>query len=63
MVFGPILGGVLCLATLLAKFWQISMYVTDDAIAKKALCDVKLRKKRGKWSKFSHIELSNSVIS
>ena len=44
MVFGPILGGVLYLASLLAKFWQISMYVTDDAIAKKALCDVKLRK-------------------
>ena len=47
---------------LLAKFWRISLYLTDDAYCK-ALCDVKFRHIEGYGRKFRHIELSNSVIS
>ena len=37
--------------------------MTDDAIFRKALCDVKFRQIEGNGRKFSPIELSNSVIS
>ena len=43
--------------TLLEKFWQISLYVIDDAIAR----DVKFCQLEGNDREFSHIE--PSVIS
>ena len=45
--------------TLLEKFWRISLYGTDDAIATR--CDVKLSQIEGIGRKFSHLELSNSI--
>ena len=50
-------------SALIENFWRISLYVTDDAIFRKALCDVKFRQIEGNGWKFRHIELSNSVIS
>ena len=42
----------------LAKFWRILLYVTDDAIAKL----YEISKIEGNDRNFRHIELSNSVI-
>ena len=47
---------------LLEMFWWISLYVTDEAIAK-ALCDVKFSQIEGTGRNFHHIELSNRVIN
>ena len=47
---------------LLEKFWRISLYLTD-AIAKLYVCDVKFYQIEGNGKKFSHIQLSNSLIS
>ena len=49
--------------TLLEKFRQISLYVTEDAPYCKALCDEKFSQMEGNGRKFSHIELSNIFIS
>ena len=42
---------------------RISLYVTDDAIAKLHICDVKFSQIEGNGRKLRHIQLSNSVIS
>ena len=41
--------------TLLEKCWRISLNVTDDAIAKLYICDVKFRQIEGNGRKFSHV--------
>ena len=51
------------LYTLWEKFWQISLYLTDDAITKLYICDVKCCQIEGNGRKFRPIELSNSIIS
>ena len=51
------------LAALLEKCWRISLYLTDDAIAKEALCDVKFRQIEGNDRKFRHIELTSIASS
>ena len=48
---------------ILEKFSRISLYMTDDAIYCKALCEVKFSHIEGNGRKFRHIELSISVIS
>ena len=47
------------LYTLLEKFWQISLYLTDDAITKLYICDVKCCQIEGNGRKFRPIELSS----
>ena len=64
----PYTGKVqLCLGkdpALLEKCWRISLYVTDDAVAKLyCMCDETFRKIDGNCGKISPIELSNSVVS
>ena len=39
------------------------LYLSADAIASKALCDVKLSQIEGNGRKFRHIDLSNSVTT
>ena len=51
------------LYTLLEKFWQISLYLTDDAITKLYICDVKCCQIEGNGRKFRPIELSSEQYS
>ena len=44
--------------TLLEKFWRISLYSTDDAIAKLYICDVKFSQIEGNGRNFRHIASS-----
>ena len=44
-----------CSPSLLEKFWQISLYVTNDAIAKLYVCDVKFRQIEENGRQFSYI--------
>ena len=46
--------------TLLEKFWRISLYLTDDAIAK--LFALAFSQLEGSGRKLSHIKLSNIVL-
>ena len=61
---GPIrktMGNVGTLSRL-EKFWQISLYLTDDAKLQFSMYDLKLSKIEGKGRQLRHIGLSNSVI-
>ena len=52
---------VFVMSARLEKFWRISLYATDDAIA--TLCDGKFSQIEGFGRKFRPIDLSNRVIS